>query len=174
MRSLLVYYSFSGNTDHVAKLFAAELKKQGEVDIQRLLPKDEIRDFVGQCMAARSHKRADLSGRVEYDASPYDLVILGCPVWAFAPVPAMNTYLDDLSGLNGKRVIVLLTSGSGLGVSHCFKHIKRMLENKGASTIDEINIPDRYQKDEDHIIDLFKSILDGKGKDKSCACRRIL
>ena len=46
MRSLLVYYSFSGNTDHVAKLLAGELKKKGEVDIQRLrvLPVDPVAD----------------------------------------------------------------------------------------------------------------------------------
>jgi flavodoxin len=174
MRTLLVYYSFSGNTDHVAKLFAGVLKKAGEVDVHRLLPKDEIRDFIGQCRAARAHKRADLSGRVEYDASPYDLVILGCPVWAFAPVPAMNTYLDNVSGLNGKRVMVLLTSGSGLGVGNCFKHIRRVLQNKGVSSIDEINIPDRRQKDEDFIVDLFKSVLEGKGEGKGCARCRIL
>ena len=172
MRSLLVYYSFSGNTDHVAKLFAGELKKKGEVDTQRLFPKNEIKDFLGQCRAARAYKRADLGGKADYDASPYDLIVLGSPVWAFAPVPAMNTYLDNISGLNGKRVIVLLTSGSGLGVKHCFKNIRRVLKNKGASTIDEINIPDRLQKNEGHIIDLFNSVFEGKGK--SCACCRLL
>ncbi len=172
MKSLIVYYSFSGNTDHVAKLFAAELKKKGEADVQRLMPKDEVSDFLGQCRAARAHKRADLGGKVDYDASPYDLIVLGSPVWAFAPVPAMNSFLDDLSGLNGKRVIVLLTSGSGLGVKHCFKSIRRILENKGASTIDDINIPDRLQKDEAHIIEIFNSVFEGKGK--GCACCRIL
>jgi flavodoxin len=174
MRSILTYYSFSGNTDRVMKLFAGELRKRGEVDSQRLLPKDEIKDFIGQCRAARAYQRTELGGKVDYDASPYDLIILGSPVWAFAPVPAMNTFLDDLSGLNGKRVIVLLTSGSGLGVKHCFKNIRRILENKGAATIDEVNIPDRRQKDEGFIVDLFKSVLEGKGKDKGCACCRLL
>lgn len=163
MRSMLVYYSFSGNTEHVAKIFAGELKKKGEVDIQRLFPQDEIKDFLGQCRAARAYKRADLGSKVDYDASPYDLIVIGSPVWAFAPVPAINTFLDGLSGLNGKRVIVLLTSGSGLGVGHCFKNIRRILENKGASTIDEINIPDRRQGDEAFITDLFNSVFEGKG-----------
>ncbi|MCX5680285.1 MAG: NAD(P)H-dependent oxidoreductase [Candidatus Omnitrophica bacterium] len=172
MKSLLVYYSFSGNTDHVARLFAGELKKKGEVAIQRLFPKDDIKDFFGQCRAARAHKSADLGEKVDYDASPYDLIVLGSPVWAFAPVPALNTFLSNISGLNGKRVIVLLTSGSGLGVKHCFENIRRILKNKGASTIDDINIPDRLQKDEGHIIDLFNSIFEGKGK--SCACCRLL
>lgn len=174
MRSLVTYYSFSGNTDHVAKLFASELKKAGEVDTQRLMPKDEVRDFLGQCMAARAYKRVELSGRFDSDASPYDLIVLGSPVWAFAPVPAMNTFLDNLSGLNGKRVIVFLTSGSGLGVKSCFKHIRRILENKGAASIDEINIPDRRQREEDFIRGAFNDVLEGKGKGGGCACCRIL
>jgi len=174
MRSLLVYYSFSGNTDHAAKLFAGELKKKGEVDIQRLFPKDEVNDFLGQCRVARAHKRADLGGKVDYDVSPYDLVVIGSPVWAFATVPAINTFLDNVLGLEGKRVMVLLTSGSGLGVNHCFKNVRRVLENKGVSAIDEINIPDKVQKDESYIIDLFNSVFEGKGKGKGCACCRLL
>ena len=159
MKSLVAYYSFSGNTDRVAKMFADILKKKGEVDMRRLKPKDEISSFLAQCRAARSHKRAELEAGAVFDASPYDLVLIGCPVWAFAPVPAMNTYLDALSGLNGKRVIVLLTSGSGLGVKHCFKHIRSVLENKGAARIDRINIPNRKQGDTEFVRQSLERIL---------------
>ena len=159
MKSLVTYYSFSGNTDRVAKIFADVMKKNGDVDMRRLKPKDEISSFVAQCRAARSHKRAELEGGAVFDASPYDILLIGCPVWAFAPTPAMNAYLDGLSGLNGKRAIVLLTSGSGLGVKHCFKHIRSVLENKGAARIDEINIPDRKQDDEDFIRESLEKIL---------------
>lgn len=159
MKSLIAYYSFSGNTERVAKAFADVLKKNGEVDVRRLKPKDEITSFIGQCTAARSHKRAELEPGAVFDASPYDILLIGCPVWAFAPVPAMNTYLDGLSGLNGKRVIVLLTSGSGLGVKHCFKSIRSVLENKGAARIDEINIPDSRQGDGEFITSSLQSVL---------------
>lgn len=159
MKSLVTYYSFSGNTDRVAKTFADILKKSGDVDMRRLKPKEEISSFVAQCRAARSHKRAELEGGAVFDASPYDVLLIGCPVWAFAPTPAINTYLDNLSGLNGKRAIVLLTSGSGLGVKHCFKQIRSVLENKGAARIDEINIPDRKQGDEDFIRECLEKIL---------------
>ena len=159
MKSLVTYYSFSGNTDRVAKTFADILKNKGEIDIRRLKPKDEITSFLGQCRAARSHKRAELEAGAIFDISPYDIALIGCPVWAFAPVPAMNAYLDAISGLNGKRVIVLLTSGSGLGVKHCFKHIRSVLENKGAARIDEINIPDSKQTDEAFIKESLEKIL---------------
>lgn len=147
MKTLITYYSFSGNTDRAAKIFADRLKTNGEVLLQRLKPADEITNFAAQCRAAFTKKRARLDAAVNFDASPFDLVILGCPVWAFAPVPAMNSYLDSLNGLNGKRVVVILTSGSGLGVARCFKNIRGILRGKGARSVDEINISDRKQGD---------------------------
>lgn len=159
MRSLVTYYSFSGNTDKVAKIFTEVLKKMGDVAVQRLKPNNEITSFLGQCKAARFHERAELGGSVIWDAAPYDLVLIGCPVWAFAPTPAMNTFLDRISGLSGKRAIVFLTSGSGAGVGHCFKNIRNTLESKGVSRIDEINIPDRKQGDESFITASLKKLL---------------
>lgn len=147
MKTLITYYSFSGNTARVANIFADKLKAGGEVLLQRLKPVDEITGFAAQCRAAFTKKRVKLDTAVNFDASPFDLVILSCPVWAFAPVPAMNSYLDSLKGLNGKRVVVVLTSGSGLGVARCFKNIRDVLQAKGASSVGEVNIPDRKQAD---------------------------
>jgi flavodoxin len=147
MKTLITYYSFSGNTDRVAKIFADSLKAKGEVMLQRLKPTDDITGFALQCRAAFTKKRAKLDASVNFDASSFDLVILGSPVWAFAPVPAINSYLDNLNGLHGKRIVVLLTSGSGLGVNRCFNNIRDILRSKGAASVDYINIPDRKQGD---------------------------
>jgi len=159
MKTLIAYYSYSGHTDKVAKIFADQLKAKGEVELLRLKPKNEITSFAGQCRAALTRKRAELDGAVKTDVSPYDLVIIGCPVWAFAPTPAMNTYLDKVNGLHGKKVVVLLTSGSGVGVNRCFKNIRVILESKGASHIDEINVPDRKLDDEAFIISSLEKYL---------------
>ncbi len=163
MKTMITYYSFSGNTDRVAKIFAETLKTKGEVFMQRLKPADEITAFTAQCRAALTKKRAELGHGVNFDAGPFDLVILGCPVWAFAPVPAMNSYLDKLNGLHGKRVLVVLTSGSGLGVGRCFKSIREILRSKGASSIEEINIPDRKQGDTGFITASISKYLLTKG-----------
>jgi flavodoxin len=172
MKALVTYYSFSGNTCKVMNIFAGVLRAEGDVKLQRLLPKDEIKDFLGQCMAARSGKRSVLQDGIDFDASHYDIVVIASPVWAFAPTPAVNSFLDGLTGLNGKRVVVLLTSGSGLGVKKCFKNMRVILENKGASTIDEINIPDKKQKDENFIKTSIENILKGEGE--GCESCRIL
>ena len=159
MKTLITYYSFSGNTDKVADIFADVLRKRGEVVLQRLKPANEIQNFALQCKAAFMGERAVLEGDVQFDLGQYDLVMIGSPVWAFAPTPSINTYLDKLSGLNGKRVIMLLTSGSGTGVGRCFKNMRKVLENKGAAKVDEVNIPDRKQNDKEFIASSLEKVL---------------
>ena len=159
MKTLMTYYSFSGNTDKVANIFTDVLRKKGEVVLQRLKPADEIKKFALQCRAAFMGKRAILEGDVQFDIGQYDLLLIGSPVWAFAPTPSINTYLDKLSGLNGKKAIMFLTSGSGTGVSRCFKNIRKILESKGAAKVDEVNIPDRKQKDAEFIASSLEKVL---------------
>ncbi|MFA5143513.1 MAG: flavodoxin [Candidatus Omnitrophota bacterium] len=159
MKVLVTYYSFSGNTDRITKLFGRILEAKGEVHLQRLKPVNETKGFVGQCMAARKGGRAILEEGIKFDAASYDLVLIGSPVWAFAPTPAVNTFLANLTGLKGKKVVVLLTSGSGLGVKRCFRNIRKILETKGASRICEINIPDRRNQDNDFVAASLQKVL---------------
>lgn len=159
MKTLITYYSYSGITDKVVKIYSDILSKKGEVTVQRLKPKEEITAFMGQCRAAFARKRAELQEGINFDMGSYDLLLLGSPVWAFAPAPAINTYLDKVSGLEGKRTITLLTSGSGAGVGKCFVNIKNALVKKGVSKVDEINIPNRKMKDEGFIITSLEKIL---------------
>ena len=148
MKTLIAYYSYSGITEKVVKFYEAELSGSGQVTVQRLKPKQEITTFLGQCRAAFSRKRAELEGIVEFDAKGYDLIVIGSPVWAFAPVPAINTYLDKITGIDGKKVIILLTSGSGAGVGNCFNVIKKALEEKKAGRIETVNVTNRTMNDE--------------------------
>lgn len=151
MKILITYYSYSGITEKVINIFREVLAKRGELKTQRLKPKKEITSFFGQCIAARSKKRCELEEAL-FDAASYDTIILGLPVWAFAPTPAINTYLDKVTGLSNKKLIVLLTSGSGLGVKACFQYINALLRGKGVSNISEINIPNARMQDQDFII----------------------
>jgi flavodoxin len=156
MKTLITYYSYTGITAKVADIFTEVLMKQGEVKVQRLKPKKEITSFIGQCMAARQGKRCELEDGALFDASSYDIVIIGLPVWAFAPVPAINTYLDKVSGLKGKKIIILITSGSGMGVNACFSSLRKVLNTKGALSIDEINIPNARMQERDFIVSTLK------------------
>ena len=156
MKTLITYYSYTGITAKVVDIFTEVLQKQGEVKVQRLRPKKEITSFIGQCMAARYGKRCELEGGILFDASSYDTVIIGLPIWAFAPVPAINAYLDMVSGLEGKKMVVLLTSGSGMGVSACFRTLRKTLNSKAVLSIDEVNIPNARMQEKDFIASTLK------------------
>jgi len=158
MKILVAYYSYSGITKEVIGIFKEVLEKRSELKIQRLKPKEEIASFFGQCMAARSKKRCEME-EVLFDTSSYDTIIIGSPVWAFAPAPAINTYLDKVTGLTNKKLIVLLTSGSGIGVKKCFKYINNILSSKGVSNISEINIPNAKMEDKNFIISSLEKAL---------------
>lgn len=159
MKILITYYSYTGITARVVDIFREVLKKDREVNIQRVRPKKEITSFAGQCVAAGLGKRCELEGNVLFDVSLYDVVIIGLPVWAFSPTPTINTYLDRITGLSSKRFIVLITSGSGLGVKMCFKKINDILKSKGVSEISEINIPNSKMGDKDFIVSSLESVL---------------
>jgi NAD(P)H-dependent FMN reductase len=45
------------------------------------------------------------------DVSMYDTIVVGTPVWAFHPTPAINTAIDVLKGCEGKAGIAFCTSG---------------------------------------------------------------
>ena len=158
MKTLITYYSYSGITEKVIAIFKEVLEKKSELKIQRLRPKVEITSFFAQCKVARFKKRCEIEDAL-FDTSSFDTVIIGLPVWAFAPTPAINTYLDKVTGLNNKKVIVLLTSGSGVGVKNCFKYIRGVLDAKGVSSISEISIPNARMKDTNFIISSIEKVL---------------
>jgi len=158
MKALITYYSYSGLTGKVVDIFKSALEKSVELKIQRLKPKKEIDSFFGQCLAARMKKRCDIEEAL-LDAGSFDTIIIGSPVWAFAPAPAVNTYLDKVEGLSNKKAIILLTSGSGAGVKMCFKYIGDILRAKGVSGISEINIPNSRMGDMAFIISSLENAL---------------
>ena len=130
MKSVVIYYSYSGNTQKVADILAKLLAEKGEVERIELVGLDEAKTFLGQAKRALFRKRAAIQP-VSFDLSGYDLICFGTPVWAFAPAPAINTYLDKCFGLENKNVILFATFGSGTGKERCLNYMQKILAKKG-------------------------------------------
>lgn len=139
MKSLIVYYSYTGNTGKVAEILKGILSKKGEAEIHQLKPIDESNNFFVQTASAFTGKRAKLQEE-RFDLSGYDLVCLGTPVWAFAPTPAINTYLDKVQNLDGKDAVCFVTYASGAGVKRCTNTMIEKLKQKGAFKISDFSI----------------------------------
>ncbi|MBQ5413984.1 MAG: flavodoxin [Schwartzia sp.] len=119
-KTLVAYYSASGVTAKVAKNLAeavnADLK---EIKPAAVYSKEDLdwtkktsRSYVEMHDAA---SRPELAEKA--DASAYDTVYLGFPIWWGVAPHIVNSYLES-GDFSGKKIIVFATSGgSGLGKS---------------------------------------------------------
>lgn len=151
MKSLIIYYSYSGNTKKVAEVLREALAQKGEANMARLKPEDESDNFFLQSVRAFRKKRAVIK-EAPFDMRGYDLVCIGSPVWAFGPAPAVNTYIDRLKNLQGKDALSFITYGSGLGTGKCLATMTQQLKAKGAFRQYSFRIQQSKVEDKNFII----------------------
>jgi len=150
MKAIVIYYSYSGNTKKVADILADYLKQGREVKVLRLEAMDESDSFFIQAARALFRMKAKIAS-LDFDLSSYDLICLGSPVWAFAPAPAMNTYLEGCFGLEDKSIALFTTYGSGTGVSRCFNYMQNILSKRGAKDFRKFSIQQFKVNDKEFI-----------------------
>ena len=111
MITLVVYYSRTGNTKSIAETIAVELG----ADIEEVVDLKNRQGKLAFLPAGRDAMRGKETEIAQTKRTPadYNLIIIGQPVWAGSPTPAIRTYLNK-SDLSGKKV-ALFFSDSGLG-----------------------------------------------------------
>lgn len=125
MKTLIVYYSYTNNTEKVAKRIA-ELKKYNILKLEPLV--DYSTDY--QKVVDEEEAKMDSEEVVELkpiniDLNQYDRIILGTPVWWYTMAPVVRSFLSG-NNLNGKKVIAFITNGGWLG--HTVNDIKKYCE----------------------------------------------
>jgi flavodoxin len=110
MKSLVVYYSYTGNTKLVAKTLADTLK----ADVAEI--EDVTRPTSDQAYGAgEGASREGKSWPIKpfkTDLSGYSRIFVGCPVWFGMPTPQFNAFVEQVS-FTGKQVVVFVTLGGG-------------------------------------------------------------
>lgn len=112
MKTLVVFYSNAGNTKAAAERIANELS----ADLLRLIPVKEIpgegfgKFFLGGMKATFGWGTKLV--KYDLDLKEYDQIILGTPVWASGPAPAVNRFLKKI-GDTSKITSVFTCSASG-------------------------------------------------------------
>ena len=125
MKTLIVYYSYTNNTEKVAKKIA-ELKKYDILKLEPLV--DYSTDY--QKVVDEEEAKMDSEEIVELkpinvDLNQYDRIILGTPVWWYTMAPVVRSFLSS-NNLNGKKVIAFITNGGWIG--HTVEDIKKYCE----------------------------------------------
>lgn len=122
MKSIVIYYSYGGNTRKVAEMIQKVLGAD-MAEIETVVPyTGSYNDVVDQ-----GHREVDRGfmpeiRQLEVDLSQYDTVILGTPVWWYTYAPAVNTFLSH-TDLSGKEVYPFATNGGWIG--HTFKDFEK-------------------------------------------------
>ena len=126
VKTLVVYFSATGNTKAVAEKIAALTG----ADVYELLPAEpyteadldyNVKDCRANLEMNDSSARPAISGE-SIDLSGYDTVIVGYPIWWGTMPRIINTFLDAYD-LSGKTVLPFCTSG-GSGVSRSVSDIR--------------------------------------------------
>ena len=111
-RTLVLYYSLTGNT----KMVAEEIANRLGADIEEIVCVDpydtNFQACIQRCMQERQEGVIPEIQPVKADLSQYDAVFLGYPVWFGTYAPPVATFLGGID-LTGKKVVPFCTFGSG-------------------------------------------------------------
>ena len=114
MKTAIIFYSYEGNCSLVSGI----LKDFFKADVFEIKTVDEkvrtgfAKYFLGgsQVVLRKKPPLKDLA----VDIQAYDLIILGTPVWAASPAPAIVSFLSKVK-ISGKKLAVFCCHGGGMG-----------------------------------------------------------
>ena len=118
MKTIVVYYSYTGNTKKIAEQIAKTLK----ADIVEI---ETENTYTGNYNSVVDQGKKEVETGfmpkikpISLDLEKYKTIILGSPVWWYTFAPAMKTFLNENS-LKNKTVYPFATNAGWLG--HTFK-----------------------------------------------------
>lgn len=115
MKSLILYYSYRGNTQRIAERIHSAIGG----DIARI---DTVVPYTGSyddvvAQGEREVKRGFLPElkAMDIDLDRYDTIVLGTPVWWYTCAPATRAFLTahDLSGIGESGAQLAALAGTG-------------------------------------------------------------
>jgi flavodoxin len=113
MKTLVIYYSRTGNAKFMAETIAAELG----ADIEEVVDLKNRQGKLAFLPAGRDAMRGKETeiAQTKRTLTDYALIIIGQPVWAGSPTPAIRTYMNK-NDLSGKKVALFFSDSSGQAV----------------------------------------------------------
>jgi NAD(P)H dehydrogenase (quinone) len=149
MKTKVIFYSKTGNTESVAKRIATVLN----ADLERIYAVSDDPNIY------------DVELMLIPDVKDVDHVILGSPVHGFSVSKIMNAYLNQLPDLKGKTIDLFITHFfpfAWMGGSRSLKQMKSVIEYKGGTVRHMVSINWKNRKREVDIINMISSFNDVK------------
>lgn len=157
MKTLVAYYSRSGNTRKVAKRIASTLK----CDIEEIHSKQDFSGPIGllRLVYHALMKKEAMLKAYEKDPRDYELVIIGTPIWAARPSLPIITYLKE-NKEKFKKVAFFCTY-AGSGFEDTIKVMKEITGKEPVATLDVTGSEIKDKSYHDKIESFIKDVKAG-------------
>jgi len=123
MKTLVLYYSRTGNT----KFVADEIAKKLGADIEEIAEAEDRKGLRGYLRAGKETllKSKSKIKPLKHKIEDYDVIYIGQPIWAWNVIPPIRGLLHRYR-FTGKKVGLFCTMG-GSGDKRCFKSMREAL-----------------------------------------------
>ena len=145
MKNLVVYYSYTGNTEIVAKALAEDLKAD-VLKIEDAQTPSKFKAYISGGIAARNEKGWPIK-TVNVLLKEYDRVFVGAPIWWGKAAPEINSYIEQ-TDFKGKSVVVFVTMG-GSKADEAINALCTKIEAKGGKIVSSFSVKTGGVKKED-------------------------
>ncbi|MFH1013992.1 MAG: NAD(P)H-dependent oxidoreductase [Thermoplasmatota archaeon] len=126
MKFGLFYYSKTGNTKKIASMMEERIKEHKmNIDLVEIQPLKHPSFIKGGYSAIRG-KELPITN-TELNMKPYDVLIIGSPLWAGKPSPFIKSFLNNITNAKGKKIAFFFTCDSEPDRSHTLA-MKEVLE----------------------------------------------
>jgi DNA-binding transcriptional ArsR family regulator len=107
LKACVIFYSYSGVTRGIAE----GIRNSSGCDLVEVKTREEYSTFTAYTTGVLRSRKGVCDAIVpeEIDVSQYDLLIIGTPVWAWKPAPAINGAVRALRGCEGKMAVTFVT-----------------------------------------------------------------
>ena len=125
MSTLVVYFSFEGNTKLIAEKIGETLHADiVELKTSKRYPTEGLGKYFWGGKSVVFGDKPTLTNE-PIDISHYDTIIIGTPVWAGSFAPPIKSFVNDYK-IRNKRIAIFANHGGG-GAVKCFAKLKEAL-----------------------------------------------
>lgn len=113
-RSLVIFYSYEGNTRYIAE----SIKKAIDADLLELIPLKDMssKGFMKYMWGGKDVilKKKPTLQNFDHNPDDYEVLFIGTPVWVQTYAPPLRTFFSDVS-CNNKKIALFCCHEGGKG-----------------------------------------------------------
>ena len=146
MKTLVVYYSLTGRTKLVSQVIAETLNAT-MAEITEIRPrKPGGLTYLTGSFAALTNRGSKIRP-VDVDLKQIDTILIGSPIWASRPTPAVNSFIYR-TNFEGRNIIPFFTLG-GENLDKALANIKAKIERRQGRVVNSFAVTTYEVSDEE-------------------------